>query len=86
MNTSGLSLSYGIQNGQNVDLYHDLQTASGSMPSPVLTATNQYFGLTNVYPTTSGGPVNSAEFVFYPDDQSANATGIRDNINEFYLL
>ena len=86
MNTSSLSLSYGIQNGQNVDLYHDLQTASGSMPSPVLTATNQYFGLTNVYPTTSGGPVNSAEFVFYPDDESANAIGIRNNINEFYRL
>ena len=86
MNTTGLSLSYGVQNGQNVDLYHDLQTASGSMPSAVVTATNQYFGLTNVYPTTSGGPVNSAEFVFYPDDESANATGIRDNINEFYRL
>jgi len=86
MNTTGLSLSYGVQNGQNVDLYHDAQTASGSMPSAVVTATNQYFGLTNVYPTSSGGPVNSAEFVFYPSDQSVNITGIRDNINEFYQL
>lgn len=83
---TNLSLSYGIQNGQSIDLYHDGQSVSGSLPSAPSTATNEYFGLTNYYPTTSGGPFNSAEFVFYPDDQSANATGIRDNINEFYLL
>ncbi len=84
---TNLSLTYGIQNGQSIDLYHDGQSVSGSLPSAPSTATNEYFGLTNYYPTTSGGPSNSAEFVFYPIDLSAsNIAGVQNNINEFYLL
>ncbi len=87
LDATNLSLTYGIQNGQSIDLYHAGQIASGSLPSAPSTATNEYFGLTNYYPSTNGGPDRSAEFVFYPIDLSAtNAAGIQSNINEFYLL
>ncbi len=77
------------QNGNSLILNKNNTQISASLPgTPQTTIIGRYCigslegTLTHLYYTN----MNSAEFIFYPSDQSTNRTGIQNNINLFYTL